>query len=129
MMKAKGNLKGLKRALIFSSLSLSALSLTACAGNPFGIVGAPSDSSVKTSTKNYASTNAKDIQIFEAGKPKRDYEAIGKVSVDETTFFVSRSLESKYSIMKEKAAAMGGNAIIDIKETMAAMTGVVVRYT
>jgi hypothetical protein len=68
------------------------------------------------------------VTIYAQGQtPKCKYKTIGSASVDNTQWFISRSLEKKYTVLKEKAAQMGGSGIIDISQNFASTNASIIR--
>jgi hypothetical protein len=62
-------------------------------------------------------------------KPNVPYEEIGRVSVDKyNNLSLPRSSDEMNAAMKQQAASIGGNAIIDVTEDFASMSGVVVAF-
>ena len=84
---------------------------------------------MKTSTKSYSKTNPADIKIFMSKKPTKKYIEIGTVTSTKNVGIFSRTQEKTYQELKEKAASIGGNAIINVTEDISAVKGVVIRYT
>jgi len=124
-------MKKFTKVIAVTSLGLCAVVLSGCSStgmNPLGLIGAPSDSSIVTNTHHYNPTKKEDVKIILDSQPSKAYTTIGQVSVDETSYFMSRSLESKYNIMKEKSAKMGGDAVMNIHSSMATMDGTVIKF-
>lgn len=92
------------------------------------LVGVPQDTVAKTSNKAYAPTNAKEVHVYLSGEQvAKPYEVIGQVSVDQYAFLINRSEETKIALLKEKAASLGGNAVIGLHDGLTAVTGTVIR--
>jgi len=85
---------------------------------------------VQTSNEKYEQTNPNSIEIFLSKKPDRDYDEIGKVSSDKYKGIPTgkRSEEKIQEDLKKKAASIGGNAIINVTEDFASISGIVIRY-
>lgn len=84
---------------------------------------------LKTSTQSYAKTNPTDIEVFMSKKPTRKYTEIGTVTSSKNVGIFSRTQEKTYKELKEKAASIGGHAIINLTEDISQVKGVVIRYT
>lgn len=83
---------------------------------------------VMTTGTQYSPINPSSVKIYQAQKPTAPYEEIGRVSVDKyDNFGLTRSADELNSKMKEKAASIGGNAIIGVTEDFASISGVVVK--
>jgi len=107
------------------------LMLSGCSGaGLLGLVGAPEDSAVQLNNQHFAPTTPNQITIYAQGqKPKCKYNTIGSVSVDNTQWFTTRSLEKKYSVLKEKAAKMGGTGVMNITQSFANTDASIIRCT
>jgi len=69
----------------------------------------------KTTTEIYAPTQASNIEIFTSTKPSKEFIEIGTVSVIRIKSLmipINKPVEKVMQDMKEKAASIGGNAII-----------------
>jgi len=86
----------------------------------------------KTSDEVYEPTDPNSIEIFISQKPTRDYMEIGTISVlrvKSPVFPTPRPAEKIKEEMKQKAAEIGGNAIINYRESGEAnMVGTIIRY-
>lgn len=85
----------------------------------------------KTSNKNHAATNPDDVQLFMGGeKPSRRYEKLGMLTVStDNSWGMSRSEADIRINMKERAASVGGDAVINVQRGLTTMTGTIIRYT
>jgi len=78
--------------------------------------------------KTYPPTSAADVKIYNTKTPTGDYEEIGRVSVDKyNNVAMSRSGDAINKLLREKAASIGGDAIIGITEDLGSMSGVVIK--
>jgi transcriptional regulator of nitric oxide reductase len=84
---------------------------------------------MKTSSESFAKTNPDDIEVFMSKKPTKKFIELGTVSSSKHVMGFSRSDKKIYKELKEKAASIGGNAIINLTEDLASKKGVVIRYT
>jgi hypothetical protein len=115
------------------SLALSAgamtLMLAGCSGSsPLGLIGAPEDSAVQLNNQHFTPTTPNNVTIYAQGQtPKCKYVTIGSASVDNTQWFISRSLEKKYKILKEQASKMGGSGVINITQNFANTDASIIR--
>lgn len=92
------------------------------------LVGVPQDTVAKTSNKAYTPTNANNVHVYLSGESiSKPYETLGKVSVDQYAYMINRSEETKLAMLREKAASLGGNGVIDLHDGMTAVTGTVIR--
>jgi len=83
---------------------------------------------VMTIGKQYSATNPEKVVVYHTKKPKTSYEEIGRVSVDKyNNFAISRSSNEIDKLLREKAASIGGNAIISVTEDFDSVSGVVVK--
>ena len=87
----------------------------------------------KTSKGFYDPTNAADVEILKT-RPEKHYEELGTVTV---TGFASDESAKMHNAVREKAAALGANAVILTEEGMVPSgfgnmkrwaTGVAIRY-
>ena len=63
-------------------------------------------------------------------QPREPYKELGRVSVDKySALGMSRSGDEIHRLMKEKAASIGGDAIINVTEDFASVSGVVIVFT
>jgi hypothetical protein len=94
---------------------------------------------VMVTGKTYPATKAEDVKIYQADKPTVPYEEIGRVSVTKwnSSAYVpfvglatgNRSGTDVSNLLKEKAAALGGDAVIGISEDLGGFSGVVIKFT
>lgn len=86
---------------------------------------------VAASSKQLLPTNPDEVTIYLAGKkPPFPYETIGRVSADKHSVVgLNRSQDEIYKDLREKAASMGGDAVINITEYSGSLSGVVVKLT
>jgi hypothetical protein len=83
---------------------------------------------VMSTGKQYPPTVTATVKIYQTEKPSASYEEIGRVSVDKYTVIgSSRSGDVVYNLLREKAASIGGDAIIGITEDFASISGVVIK--
>ena len=83
---------------------------------------------VFTTGKQFPPTSAASVKIYQTDKPSSPYEEIGRVSVDKySNFATSRSGDKLYGLLREKAASIGGDAVIGITEDFASISGVVIK--
>lgn len=84
-----------------------------------------------TST-SYSPTDPSEVELFINNKPERDYIEIGTVSVRTINSYMvvatSRSPEKANAMMREKAASIGGHAVINYREEDQQIKGTVIRY-
>lgn len=116
--------------VICGGLLSSTIFLTGCqhAMQVGSLVGVPQDTVAATSSTKYEPTNEADVKVFLNGeKTPGKYETLGKVSVDQFFFLMQRSEEQKLAMLKKKAASLGGNGIINLSETLTAVTGTVIK--
>jgi hypothetical protein len=84
---------------------------------------------LQTSSKNYAKTNPADVEVFMSKKPSKKFIEIGTVTSSKNVGIFSRTQEKTYQELKEKAASIGGDAIINLTEDISQVKGVVIKYT
>ena len=109
-------------------LSIGILLLTSC-----GAAYNQGGGLTKTSNQTYSPTNAESIEIFSSTKPDKDFVEIGTISVMRYKFVLifpsKRNADDIMQDMKKEAASIGGNAIIDYKESGDVnMVGTIIRY-
>jgi hypothetical protein len=116
-----------KKITLMTTLSATIL-LGGCAGtNPLSLIGAPQDSIVKTNQKTYPKIKPKKVKLYINGeKPKCNYTTIGTASIDNTQWFMSRSIEKKYKLLKIEASKMGGNGVMNITESFDHTDGTII---
>jgi len=94
------------------------------------MMGCATERVMTTTSKQFPPTNPDAVKIYLTDKPTTPYEEIGRVSVDKfSTIGTSRSGDVIYKNLCEKAAFIGGDAVINITEDFASMSGVVVRIS
>jgi len=77
----------------------------------------------------YPATNPDTVKTYQTEKPNKEYEEIGRVSVDKyNNLAITRSGDEVYKMMREKAASIGGDAIIGITEDFASISGTVIKF-
>jgi len=73
--------------------------------------------------------NASEVKLFFADKPTEPFRELGRVSSGKFgTLGKSRKREAIDDELKKKAAEMGGDAVINITEDFASVSGVVVAF-
>jgi hypothetical protein len=86
-----------------------------------------------TTAEKYPPTNPSEVELFINNKPTKKYKEIGTVSVRTVNSYgivaTTRSAEKANDMMREKAASIGGHAVINYKEEEQQIKGVVIRYT
>ncbi|WP_430408808.1 hypothetical protein [Kordia sp.] len=86
-----------------------------------------------TTTEKYQPTNPSNVELFITNKPTKKYKEIGTVSVRTVNSYgviaTTRSAEKANNMMREKAASIGGHAVINYKEEEQQIKGIVIRYT
>jgi hypothetical protein len=83
---------------------------------------------VTTTGKQYPPTSAAKIAIYYTQRPKKPYVEVGRVGVDKyNNLAISRSGEEIDRLLKEKAASIGGDAVVFITEDFASVSGIVIR--
>jgi hypothetical protein len=93
------------------------LSLVGCATERVMITG-----------RQFAATKPEKVVIYHTKSPKSHYQEIGRVSIDKyDNFAISRSGSEIDRLMREKAASVGGDAIISVSEDFGSISGVVIR--
>lgn len=86
-------------------------------------------SSVIQQGERFEATSPSEVKLFFSKIPEKSYIEIGKVSVDKySNLAIKRSGDKLNELLKEKAASIGGQAIISITEDFASMSGTVIRY-
>ena len=89
----------------------------------FGTIGC---ASVVPNGTKYEPTNADSIKIYQYQALTGEYEKIGRVSVGDSV--MGRSQEDYYTLMRKKAAEIGGDAVIEITQDIGGgMRGVVIK--
>lgn len=101
-----------------------------CAFLALWLVSCATASVMKTTEETYPPTNPSDVKIFLSEKPTQPYKEIGRVRVDKyTNMAISKSGETIQKEIKEQAASIGGQAIINVTEDFASTAGVVIVFT
>jgi hypothetical protein len=115
--------------------------LAGCIQYPMGLVtilcmgcNAPT---VMVTGRTYPATNPDDVKIYQSDKPTTQYEEIGRVSITKWNNsayipFVGlatgdRSGTEVSNLLKQKAAELGGDAVINISEDLGGYSGVVIK--
>ena len=94
----------------------------------FGSMPGCATERVMTTGKQHAATNPENVVVYHTEKPTNPYEEVGSVSVDKyNNFAISRSGSEIDKLLKEKAADIGGNAIISVTEDFGSVSGVVIK--
>lgn len=92
------------------------------------MMGCTTDLAMTTTSKQFPPTNPDAVKIYLTDKPTAPYEEIGRVSADKyTSLGTTRSGDEIRKGLREKAASIGGDAIINITEDFASMSGVVLK--
>jgi hypothetical protein len=85
--------------------------------------------SVMTTGAKYPPTNPAIVKIYQSEKPTVAYEEIGRGSVEKyNNLGITRSGDDINKALREKASAIGGDAIISVSEDFASTSGVVVKF-
>lgn len=87
---------------------------------------------MKTTDEVYRAKNYMNMQLIFSGEPQRSYKAIGRVSISKYRSFppgMPRSGKTLQMELKRQAGLLGGDAVINIVEDFASVSGVVVVYT
>lgn len=94
------------------------------------MVGCATERVMTTTSKQFPPTNSDAVKIYLTANPNTPFEEIGRVSVDKYSMMgTSRSGDEIYKNLREKAASIGGDAIINITEDFASMSGVVIKMS
>lgn len=76
----------------------------------------------------YPATDPDKIKTYQTDKPTQKYEEIGRVSINKyNNLAMTRAGDEIYKMMREKAASIGGDAIIGISEDFASISGTVIK--
>ena len=95
----------------------------------FLMIGCATERVMTTTSKQLPPSNPDAVKMFLTDKPTTPFEEIGRVSVDKYSMFAtSRSGDEIQKNLREKAASIGGDAIINITEDFASMSGVVIKF-
>lgn len=93
------------------------------------VMGCATARVMTTTNKKFAPSNPDMVKLFMTDKPTTPFEEIGRVSVDKySNLAISRSGDEMYKKIREKAASIGGDAIINITEDFGSMNGVVIKF-
>ena len=94
---------------------------------------------VMVTGKTYPATKPEDVKIYQADKPTVPYEEIGRVSVTKwnSSAYIpivglatgDRSGTEVSNLLKQKAAELGGDAVIGISEDLGGYSGVMIKFT
>jgi hypothetical protein len=94
-----------------------------------GLLAGCATERVMSTGPKLAPTDPSSVKIYLSEKPNVPYEEIGRVSVDKyNNLSIARSPDDMNAALKQQAASIGGNAIIDVTEDFASMSGVVVAF-
>lgn len=113
-------MKNLKKILFVLTLVIGVANLQSCKSSQI----------VRLSSEKYEPTNTNQIEVFSNQKPSKEYTEIAKVSTDKFSKLgaIKHSGETINKRLKEKAASIGGHAIINLTEDFASVSGTVIRY-
>ena len=94
------------------------------------VTGCTASTAMRTSSETYAAKDPANVKIFLSEKPADKYKEIGKVTVDKYGMIslVPASGDEINRLLREEAAKIGGDAIINITEDFASMSGVVIVF-
>lgn len=99
-----------------------------CAAFLGSLIGCATEQVTVTTGKHYSVTNPNLVVIYQTNKPKKPYQEIGTVSVSKhNNIAIARSGAEIDRLIKEKAASVGGNAVLLVSEDFASVSGVVIR--
>jgi hypothetical protein len=95
------------------------------------IAACTATTSIRTSNEPHSPTDPANVKIFLSEKPSQQYKEIGKVTVDKYGMIgmTPASGEKINQLLREEAAKIGGDAIINVSEDFASVSGVVVVFT
>jgi hypothetical protein len=95
------------------------------------LAGCTASRAMRTTSVSYPAKSPGDVRLFLSDKPTVPYTEIGRVSVDKYGMIslVPASGEKVNALLREEAAKMGGDAVINITEDFASVSGVVVVFT
>ncbi|MFA6433998.1 MAG: hypothetical protein WCW52_04820 [Elusimicrobiales bacterium] len=78
--------------------------------------------------KRYPPTSVATVKILQTGRPVAPYVEIGIVSVDKySALAANRPKDKVYNFLREKAAAIGGDAVIITAENDISASGLVIK--
>jgi hypothetical protein len=84
---------------------------------------------MRSTDQEYPPSDPDNVKIYLEDKPTVPVKMIGRVSVDKHLLLgINRSPDTITTILREKAASIGGDAVINVIEDSARLTGVVVIY-
>lgn len=120
------------RILYLLSIIYIGLALTSCASveQPHNRQVYQTDTTpIKAPTCPYPKTNPLKVSFYTKGHPKLAYTVVGHESISKFNMGGNKRQEANIRDgMRELAAAMGGDAVIDIKHNDKAISGTVVAY-
>ena len=95
------------------------------------ITGCTTSTAMRTSGQSYPATDPAKVRVFLSEKPADKYIEIGKVTVDKygVIGIVAASGDKINQLLREQAAKIGGDAIINVSEDFASVSGVVIVFT
>jgi len=95
------------------------------------IAGCTASTAMRTSNESYPAKDPANVKIFLSEKPSQKYKEIGKVTVDKYGMIsiVPASGDKVNQLLREEAAKIGGDAIINVSEDFASVSGVVIVFT
>lgn len=121
----------IKTILLASGLMM----ITGCADTVSSISGAANSyvsggSVSNTTSKTYAPTNPTDVAIYYGDTlPHRHYVIIGRVSANADDMLgLDKSEQSIRTVLQQKAASIGGEAVIHVQEAIDTQSGDVIRF-
>mgnify|MGYP006378215841 CR=1 FL=1 len=83
---------------------------------------------VMTTGTSYPPTSPASVQLYQTQAPSKKFEEIGRVSVDKyNNLAIARSGDETYRLLREKAASIGGDGVMNITEDFASVSGVVIK--
>ena len=83
---------------------------------------------VMTTGASYPPTSPANVQLYQTQAPTKKYEEIGRVSIDKyNNLAISRSGDETYKLLRDKAASIGGDGVMNITEDFACVSGVVIK--
>jgi hypothetical protein len=108
---------------IASSIALLAL------GFSVGGCATGTGQSMTTSSTKYPPTDPAAIKVYQTQLPTTPYDEIGRVSVDKYNMIgIASTGDQMEAELRQKAAAIGGDAIVAVTQDFASMSGVVVKF-
>lgn len=94
----------------------------------FCVAGCATETVMSTGPK-YPATDPSAVKIFLTEKPTLPFDEIGRVSVQKfNNLSIARTGDQMDQLLREQAAAIGGDAVMNITEDFASMSGVVVKF-